>query len=280
MSFISPSQPTAKKVTDPNTRYDGQFWHHIDKWLFALVRAHHIDEGVRIAKSCFASFFYGPIRQVPSGIVCDKGGMRYKLSVDATPAPYDDLGKGDLGFGFDQTYDDTLNALVVFSMLEQRNEHKDRISLQGEINQLRRVLRSWNRDDPSDQPDLRGARNPIHWGMEAIFDQFVVGHPRTSDYHFRLGAYLIGTPYKHSGRPWLAYAELMGAIVDGTVLSEQTLEDLLTEWVYRQPVQYYQHGGHPQEADRKAGMARVMLAMALLSPGVLKRRTDDAMVQI
>ena len=39
-------------------------------------------------------------------------------------------------------------------------------------------------------------------------------------------------------------------------------------------------GGHPQEVDRKAGMERVMFAVALLSPGVLNRRTDDVMVQI
>ena len=262
-------QPTAKKATDPNTRYDGQFWHHIDKWLFALVRAHHVDEGVRIAKSCFPSFFYPNM-----GPYHGKGGMHHKLSVDATPPPSNEFGRDMFA------YDDTLNALVVFSMLEQRNEHKDTISLQNEINQLRRVLHSFGGDDPWNRPPICGENDPTYWGMEAIFDQFVAGHPRTTDYRFRRGAHLIGTPFQHSGRPWLACAELMGAIVDGTVLSEQTLEDLLTEWVYRQPVRYYFMGSHPQEADRKAGMARVMLAMALLSPGVLKRRTDDVMVQI
>lgn len=72
----------------------------------------------------------------------------------------------------------------------------------------------------------------------------------------------------------------MGIIADGNVLSEQDVQYLLGEWNCRQGRQYYNYGGYKTEADRKAGMMRVMLAMALLSPGVLKRRVDDVMVQI
>ena len=73
----------------------------------------------------------------------------------------------------------------------------------------------------------------------------------------------------------------MGASVyNGSALSEQDFEDLLIYWTNRQPVQYWFMGGHPQDSDRKAGMMRVMLAMALLSPGVLKRREDDVMAAI
>ena len=65
-------QEETRKVTDYGMHYDGQYWHYIDKWLFALARTNHIEDGIRIAKSCFPYFFssgkYG-------------GGIRWKLSV-------------------------------------------------------------------------------------------------------------------------------------------------------------------------------------------------------
>ena len=212
------------------------------------------------------------------GRVIQKGGMHHKLSVDGTPPPL------EWDSPLENSYDDTFNAYVVFQMLESKNEHHvHSISLQSEINKLRGVLRnsySWDDFQPN-KSDLRCTRDPMEWGMTAIFDQFVASHPRTSSHDFQLGnqRHIIGSSY-HSGSPWLAYAELMGASVYDSVLSEQDVEDLLNYWTNRQPVGYYYMGGHPQESDRKAGMQRVMLAMALLSPGVLKRREDDIMVGI
>ena len=200
-----------------------------------------------------------------------------KLSVDGTPPTR------QWDSPLENSYDDTLNAYVVFQMLESKNEHVQTISLQSEINKLRGVLRnsySWDDFQPN-QPDLRCDQDPIEWGMTAIFDQFVVSHPRTSSHDFQIKnqRHIIGTVH-HSGSPWLAYAELMGASVYDSALSEQDFEDLLIYWTNRQPVQYWYMGGHPQEHDRKSGMMRVMLAMALLSPGVLKRREDDVMAAI
>ena len=239
-----------------------------------MVRANHIDDGIRIAKSCFPYFFYESIGQ--GGYIVQKGGIRHKLSVDGTPPPR------EWDSPMENTYDDTLNALVVFQMLEAKNQHKDVISLEDEIIRLRRILRtsySWDEDGcfQRNRPQLRSNHDPIEWGMEAIFDQFVIGHPRLSSGEFQMRdqRHIIGS-VQHSGRPWLAYAELMGASVYDSSLSEQDFGDLLTLWTYRQPVRYCFMGGHPHENDRKAGMQRVMLAMALLSPGVLKRRTGDA----
>lgn len=115
--------------------------------------------------------------------------------------------------------------------------------------------------------------------MAAIFDQYVAGRPRASSYEFRERARRLGCVHRHGGRRWNAYAELMGASVD-SILPEEEVDDLLDMWVSRQPVRYFFCGGHPQEADRKAGMERVMLAMALLGPGVLERRDGDAEVQV
>lgn len=233
------------------------------------MRANHISDGVRIAKSCFPYFFRGPL--ISYGMVEDRGGMRAKISVNTKPPSFDP--NKDFCIP-DDCYDDTLNALVVFSMLEAKNQNENEMSLQPEIDKLRGVLRGWK------NPSLNGDRDPIVWGMETIFDQFVVGHPRTSTFHFREHGPHHVSVQQYCGRPWLAYGALMGAIADGNVLSEEDVQYLLGEWNRRQDRRYYFHDGHKQEADRKAGMMRVMLAMALLSPGVLKRRVDDVMVQI
>ena len=61
-----------QKHTDYGMEYDGQYFHYIDKWLLALARTNHIDEGIRVAKGCFPYFF-------SSGR--HGGGIRWKLSV-------------------------------------------------------------------------------------------------------------------------------------------------------------------------------------------------------
>eukprot|EP00956_Cyclotella_meneghiniana_P031947 scaffold85737_cov56-Cyclotella_meneghiniana.AAC.6 len=266
-------KPTVKAITDPKTRYDGQFWDHIDKWLFALARTNHIADGVRIDKSCFSYFFREPVMsRYDRSYFVNRGGMQAKISVNTEPPSYDP----DKDFYIpDNRYDDTLNALVVFSLLESKNENKNEISLQPEIDALRRVLRQWT------NPRLNGNREPILWGMEIMFDQFVIGPSRNSRYHYSENyPYHDFTAQEHSGRPWLAYGALIGAIADGNVLHKDDEQFFLGEWSRRQYRGYFIHDGHKQEADRKAGMTRVMLAMALLSPGVLKRRADDAVVQI
>ena len=58
--------------TDYGMEYDGQYFHYIDKWLLALARTNHIDEGIRVAKGCFPYFFSSGRRG---------GGIRWKLSV-------------------------------------------------------------------------------------------------------------------------------------------------------------------------------------------------------
>jgi hypothetical protein len=268
------TKPTAKKVTDLANRYDGMFWHHITMWLFALARANHIDEAIRIAKSCFPSFFQRQTR-------FSNGGMHYKLSVDGTPPPTD-------GYSYyGDCYDDTINALVVFSILEAKNQRSGEISLQTEIGQLRGILQTFNTETfapPHEKPHLRAERShddsQFWWFMEAVFDQFVVEPYRTNNYHFKERVHCLGRIQIYHSRPWYAYAELIGASVNGTLMPDEDLDDLVKGWIYRQPVRYQFMGGHPQEADRKAGMARVMHAMALLHPGVLKRRVDDVMVRI
>ena len=121
------------------------------------MRANHIDEGMRIAKSIFPTFFSGPVARRT------RGGMRYKVSVDGTPSALDKYGTSEDR----NSYDDTMNAYVVYQMLEHRNQHGDTMSLQIEINQLQNFLRGCEGDDePWRRPRLRGEHDPIWWGIE------------------------------------------------------------------------------------------------------------------
>ena len=64
-SFDSPTgfvglrigKETSRPVTDYGMRYDGQHWHYIDKWLWALQRAGRGEEAIAIAQTCFPYFF-------------------------------------------------------------------------------------------------------------------------------------------------------------------------------------------------------------------------------
>ena len=44
---------SSREETDPGMIYDGMYFHYIDKWLLALARSNHTEEGIKIAKSCF-----------------------------------------------------------------------------------------------------------------------------------------------------------------------------------------------------------------------------------
>ena len=64
----------SRKVTDYGMQYDGMYWHYVDKWLLALARTNHVEEGIRIAKSIFPYFFSTSSKY-------GGGGIRWKVSV-------------------------------------------------------------------------------------------------------------------------------------------------------------------------------------------------------
>ena len=78
------------------------------------------------------------------------------------------------------------------------------LSSVSEIITLQNVLRSFGGDDLWNRPNLRGEHDPMWWGMEAIFDQFVVGHPRTTDFHFYMRIHCLGMPEIHHSLRWLS----------------------------------------------------------------------------
>lgn len=238
--------------------FDGQYFHYIDKWLFALARTNHIEDGLRIAKSIFPYFFQENRR--------GSGGITWKLSVNARPprALPPTFGPND----------DTLNALIVFSLLESQRRRNDQcmpnLGLSDEIEKLQDSLRSYR---------PRVTDDPLGWGLEAIFDQFVHGHPRTKQLRNLASAALDPS---HISLPFRLYGALIGATVSNEVLvSPEELERLRRVCIrhqFRQLEKARTSNGRYHEDH--AAINRVMLAVALLGPGTLRRTEDDPLVQL
>ena len=245
-----------RKITDYGMTYDGQYFHYIDKWLFALCRAGnpgHVEDGIRIAKSIFPYFFdpgpHGDGRY---------GGIRWKLSVDATPPK--DLER------VAHANDDTLNAFIVYTMLQQQqqkaavadntnnneNNENDDLNLTNEIQMLQNSLKGYT---------PRVTDDPLGWGLEAIFDQYVVGHPRSE----QLRAFSQSALHSsHMSLPFRLYGAMIGARIQGEkVIKDPATVDRLIQMAVEYENRYIDNPGRIEE--QHSSINRVMLAMCLLS---------------
>lgn len=245
-----------KLVTDYGMRYDGQYWHYIDKWLLALTRLGRIEDGVRIAKTVFPYFFFD------GSIGHDGGGIRWKLSVDATPPP--ELRQT-------QANEDTLSALIVYSILENArcrtietsNGASAVTSLEPEIQKLRQALQFYK---------PRVTDDPLGWGLEAFYDQFLRGHPRQQ----ALSSLSMQALHpSHLSLPFRLYGAIIGARLAGPALASPDIVDRLVELSLQHQAQALA-GGHEEHSS----INRVMLAMCLLCPGALARKRDDPVLNV
>ena len=242
----------SKKITDYGMRYDGQYWHYVDKWLLALARSGHVQEGIQIAKSCFPYFFDAG----PDGSG-HAGGIRWKLSVDATPPS--SLQRANAS-------DDTLTALIVFSILESHrsaasSNPPDEESLSDEIHLLKQSLKGYRPRVTSD---------PLGWGLEALFDQFLKGQPRQASLH---SIHSEALHPSHLSLPFRLYGAMIGARIGGEkVAPSKTVDELVRmSLAHERKV----HG-----AEEHSTINRVMLAMCLLCPGALGRQPQDPFIDL
>ena len=232
----------SQRVTDYGMHYDGQYWHYIDKWLFALARADRVKDAILIAKSSFPYFYDST-----------GGGIRWKLSVDATAPP-------ELKHSCPN--DDTVAALIVFSLLETHRT-SDMPSLREEIRVLKTSLRDYA---------VRPTADPLGWGMDALYDQFLKNKP------YRKGLALYHSRALHPAHislPFRLYGAMIGGRLAGpeTVLPEkiEALVDLALE---------HERKAQAQGDEEHSSINRVMLAMCLLSPGALGRQSNDPLIDL
>lgn len=248
----------SRKVTDCGMKYDGQYWHYIDKWLLALARSGHVDQGIQIAKTCFPYFFDGRRHGTGQG-----GGMRWKLNVDASAPP---------SLQYASASDDTLVALIVFSILEAHRSSTDNApSLVSEIKLLQTSLRGY-------QP--RATDDPLGWGLGAMFDEFLQGHPRRAALQ-RLAPNILDP--SHLSIPFRLYGAMMGARLmtsDGSGATTYTNNVTLQQKVDKLVALSLQHEARVAGREEHASINRVMLAMVMLCPGTLGKRPDDPLVSI
>jgi hypothetical protein len=245
----------SRKVTDHGMRYDGMYWHYMDKWLFALARLGRVQDGIRIAKSAFP-YFFDPGRTGGDGW---EGGIRWKLSVDGTPPPSLERARAS---------DDTLTALIVFEILQRSRTINDTTTdgpddLSKEIQMLRKSLQSYT---------PRATEDPLGWGLEAIFDQYLAGAPRTevlaSLRHRALHP-------SHLSLPFRLYGAMIGARVAGEKVAPAAVVDQLIQLSLE-----HEEAAEARGFEEHSSINRVMLAMCLLSPGALGRRDGDPLISL
>mgnify|MGYP000272676830 CR=1 FL=1 len=242
-----------RQVTDAGMSYDGQYWHYIDKWLLALSRAGRVEDGCRIGKSVFPYFFDAG----PNGDG-SQGGIRWKLSVDATPPP-----------SLQRAYasDDTLVALIVFSILERQRQNKDSStvipSLAPEIAMLEKSLEFYK---------PRVTDDPLGWGLEALYDQFLQGHPRRQALH---SLHQRALHPSHFSLPFRLYGAMIGARIAGKEVAPTSMvNDLIVQSLE------YQAGAIQRGYEEHSTINRVMLATVLLCPGQLGKQPKDPLIEL
>lgn len=172
--------------------------------------------------------------------------------------------------------EDTLNALIVFSMLEEQNKPSNLFNLRDEIALLKKSLHGYH---------PRVTNDPLGWGLESLFNQFVEGHPRTEQLVALAPEALHSS---HLSLPFRMYGALIGALVapssvgsgsfDTHQYPPQLLQDLLDSCVNHQ-FQAMKNESKGRYAEEHSSINRTMLAVALLIPGELRRRDADPMVQ-
>ncbi len=255
----------SKKETDFGMSYDGMYFHYIDKWLLALARSGHIEDGIRIAKSCFPYFFDDNAGDGRGG------GIRWKLSPDASPPR---------NYNRASPNDDTLVALITLSILEahrtditsklssEEEKRNYNISLDAEIKYLENALEGYV---------PRVTHDPLGWGLEVMYDQFLDGHPRQ-----RALASLqsIALDQSNISLPFRLYGAMIGARLAGRdVVPERTVKQLIDMSIAHEKKAMETLSN---EEDHSC-INRVMLAMCMLSgkgKGALARKTGDPLITL
>lgn len=239
--------------TDVGMALDGQYFHYLDKWLLALVRAGRADDAAAIAKAAFPPFFDAGPHGDGRG-----GGVRWKLSADAS-AP--------LGLAHARATDDTLGARIVLGLVEH---HRSRAapSLRAELALLDAALRGYV---------PRATDDPLGWGLQAFFDGFVRGQPRA-----RALAALAprALDARHFALPFRLYGALLGARVAlmrpaGAPLARAAdVERLMDAGLERE------RRAAAADGQEHTSINRVMLAACCIAtPGAFAPRDGEPLVE-
>ena len=114
--------------------------------------------------------------------------------------------------------------------------------------------------------------DPLGWGLESLMDQYIDGNPRKGQLRKLANNAL---DLRHLGLPFRLYGALIGALV---VPSNVAQEDKAQQ-VLQACVKYQLDIMKKKPTSEEYGVInRVMLATALLAPGVLKRRDSDPLI--
>ena len=152
-------------------------------------------------------------------------------------------------------------------MLEKQNKSSQtyisNLSLQDEINKLQSSLENYH---------PRVTNDPLGWGLESLMDQYIDGNPRKEQLR-KLSNNALDI--RHLGLPFRLYGALIGAlVVPSNVAQEDKAQQVLQACVtYQLDIMKKK-----PTSEEHGAINRVMLATALLAPGVLKRRDSGPLI--
>mmetsp|Transcript_17992 Transcript_17992/g.34048 ORF Transcript_17992/g.34048 Transcript_17992/m.34048 type:complete len:251 (-) Transcript_17992:168-920(-) len=145
---------------------------------------------------------------------------------------------------------------------QQQHGHDDApADLTEEIRLLRASLENYR---------PRVTDDPLGWGLEALYDEYLEGHPRRTALARHASSALDYTA--HMSLPFRLYGAILGArTADIGPSTDGLLEKALV----------YERRAQASGCEEHSSINRVMLAMSLLCPGsVLDRRPEDPLIRL
>lgn len=155
-------------------------------------------------------------------------------------------------------------ALIVFSILEaNRSSEENSPSLGNEIQLLKNALAGYR---------PRVTDDPLGWGLETTYDQFLARQPRT---RVLASIHKSALHPSHLSLPFRLYGAMIGAKLAGDAVAPSEKIDELIKLSLAHEEKAAKSG-----YEEHLSINRVMLAMCLLCPGALGRQPNDPTISI
>ncbi|KAF4747447.1 hypothetical protein FOZ63_028520 [Perkinsus olseni] len=238
----------ARASSDAGMKFDGMYWHYVDKWLFALIRYHQatrsaeaLDDALRLVTNVHPYF-------------CVPGqGVRWKLNADMKPIA-----------GLEEAHPnhDAETAYIIYNLLDALRPGQ----VDKEISDLTGPFRAYLQ-----VADQHVSNDPLGYGLTWWTNQFLRGPmaERERAALVEMAPYAIDRHYAKS-LPFRLYGALLGARISGVPSIVDACSDFIERLI---PVEMSVGCG---EVEHSA-INKVMLAAALC-PGEWTKREDDPSV--
>lgn len=258
----------ARHETDGGMTYDGQYWHYIDKWMFAVSRLAVLANNTQLMREALAMMkeTLSCFLQVDS-----KGqavGVHWKLNSDMRPIAE----MGNAG-----TSNDALTAYVVLHVMQTAASHLgiDDVSVEKEMAALRLVARRfWISAELA--PNTASGSDPLGFGLRIWELQWFGAFADSARNRLCQSAPICLSQQQLSMLPFRCYGGVMGALVAGNegarALAEQLVDKVVEMGWYAS-----ERGDLPEQEPSLVEINEVMFATCL-DPWAFRRQAYEQSV--